>query len=225
MPSGLSTRKRYVRRSWWTKERVREGLRRFHSELGESPTWKMSYYQMLKAQGQGRGRQRRYPPPDAVLRYWPSFVEAWREAGVELRGVRTGHLSEPGMELNWVRDRSGEPHGRLTVLHLVGHRQRAADSISLWLCRCECGNYRTVEAGRFNSIRECEDCAHERRKTGKGRFKWVRTAKIDARLVELFEGGAAGRKALAAACAKEMGWPLHMIYIRARELGLGRKAA
>lgn len=51
-----------------------------------------------------------------------------------------------------IKDIAGQRFGRLTVLSF-SHCKRAA----FWLCRCDCGNERTMAGGalRFGSIRSC----------------------------------------------------------------------
>ncbi len=76
----------YRRQSWWTRERVLVGLRRFYREQGCTPTATHEYH--LVAGTQLRGHARRYPSFNAVLRYWPTFRQAWEAAGLQCDRTR-----------------------------------------------------------------------------------------------------------------------------------------
>lgn len=66
-------------RTWWTRERVTDRLRRFYREQGHAPTSTEAYHALVK--GSGLGPRRRYPSTYAVLRWFPSFREAWAAVG------------------------------------------------------------------------------------------------------------------------------------------------
>lgn len=156
-------------RSWWTRERVLEGLRRLHADTEQVPTCGgQSYRRLMKECGQTgvKGADRLYPTAEAVMRYWPTFVEAWKAAGVEVRHRRGRVLTSAhyGTVMNWVRRReAGERCGRLTVMEFAGYRQHGKWRLALWRCVCECGLERIVAAGQFTKVRECVPCARERR--------------------------------------------------------------
>lgn len=61
------------------------------------------------------------------------------------------------------RDRTGEQHGKLTVLRLAGV---SPSRQSLWECRCQCGNLTTVRADALGkATRSCGCWAVESRRT------------------------------------------------------------
>ena len=72
-------------RSWWTRERVLVGLRRFWREQGQAPTATWDYHKV--ARSSARGPRRRYPSFCAVLQYFLSFREAWMAIGVDVDRV------------------------------------------------------------------------------------------------------------------------------------------
>lgn len=148
-----ANRKYQLSRYWWTRERLLTGLRRLHQETGQAPAGLPAYGQLVRLTDCGRREaQRRYPSQHAILRQWPSLVEAWRAAGIE--------VSRSRMEVRPAR-REGERHGRLVVLEFVGYRERKRDRVELWRCRCDCGGERIVEGSRLKWKRECERCARE----------------------------------------------------------------
>jgi len=75
------------RRTWWTRERVLDGLVAFHHATGQAPTTSRYWASFVRIQIQiqriGHG-QRRFPTAYAVLRHFPNFRAAWNAAGVEL---------------------------------------------------------------------------------------------------------------------------------------------
>jgi hypothetical protein len=76
-------------RTWWTRERVLHGLRRFYDQTGEAPVTSIVWDQV--ASNRDRRRQtwrRRFPSSYGVLRYFPSFRAAWEAAGVHLTNRR-----------------------------------------------------------------------------------------------------------------------------------------
>jgi hypothetical protein len=76
-------------RTWWTRERVLNGLRRFYDQTGEAPVTSILWAQV--ASNRDRRRQtwrRRFPSSYGVLRYFPSFRAAWEAAGVQLTNRR-----------------------------------------------------------------------------------------------------------------------------------------
>jgi ribosomal protein S27E len=73
------------RRTWWTRERVLAGLKRFHREQGIAPTSTEEWHALTArhgARGCGKVRGRAYPSFYGVLRWWPTFRQAWEAAGV-----------------------------------------------------------------------------------------------------------------------------------------------
>ena len=160
-------------RSWWTRERVLAGLRRFLRDTGEMPTGAKAYHRRVLIFDRGRtGALRLYPPFGAVLKYWPSFVAAWKDAGSESHPAfrpRIAPLPEEAgscFATRRVRNRTGERHGRLVVERLVGFKRRAGYWSALWRCRCDCGNTREVEAGRIEVSLCCLECAAKARRDG-----------------------------------------------------------
>jgi hypothetical protein len=76
-------------RTWWTRERVLDGLRRFYDQTVQAPVTSILWDQV--ASNRGRRRQtwrRRFPSSYGVLRYFPSFRTAWEAAGVQLANRR-----------------------------------------------------------------------------------------------------------------------------------------
>lgn len=161
-----------IYRTWWTRERVLEGLRRLYAETGQAPNCSIrSYARLLRECGQQglRGGQRRYPNEVAVLRYWATFAEAWREAGITPDGRRVLATSPDGSGQGWAwRHEAGERHGRLTVMEFAGYRQGKRARLALWRCRCDCGREYIVRAGDFRHRRECDECGRER---GRARYR------------------------------------------------------
>jgi len=75
------------RRSWWTRERVMAGLRRFHQATGQAPTTSVAWMR-LSGPRTPTPQARRYPSTYAVLRHFPSFRAAWTAAGIGLAHAR-----------------------------------------------------------------------------------------------------------------------------------------
>ncbi|MBV9596385.1 MAG: hypothetical protein JOZ87_05945 [Chloroflexi bacterium] len=74
-------------RSWWTRERVIAGLRRFYQDHDLAPTSTEERYRITGRHGQnggGRGGRRPYPSFYAVLRHFETFRQAWAAAGVDV---------------------------------------------------------------------------------------------------------------------------------------------
>ena len=70
---------RYAQRTWWTRERVLTGLRRFQREKGVTPLNTHTYHALVKSNR--KGPERRYPSHYGVLRHFRTFREAWTAAG------------------------------------------------------------------------------------------------------------------------------------------------
>ena len=86
-----------MHRTWWTRERVLAGLRRFHQEHGLAPTSTEEWHRLTGhrgARGGGSGTRRRYPSFSGVLRYFATFRQAWMAAGID-----TGRAMESWSEL------------------------------------------------------------------------------------------------------------------------------
>ncbi|HYP19141.1 MAG TPA: hypothetical protein VEY08_03625, partial [Chloroflexia bacterium] len=162
-------RKAPIYRSWWTRERVLAGLRRLYAETGQAPNCgDAQYRRLMREHGQHglKGARRRYPTDASVLRYWPSLAAAWRELGITPDGRRGLATVPEGSEAGcaW-RHEVGERHGRLVVVEFAGYYEWGKDGKrrkARWLCRCDCGGERIVEAGNFKVKRECARCAHRR---------------------------------------------------------------
>ncbi len=89
-----------VRRSagctWWTRDRVVSGLRRFHLDHGMTPTSTEEWHQLTARRGYrggGSGSRRPYPSFYAILRYFETFRQAWAAVGIDL-GRRQESWSE-----------------------------------------------------------------------------------------------------------------------------------
>lgn len=159
-------RKKSFPSPWWTRARVLSGLRRLYLDTGEMPTGQHVYHRLQLRLDEGRkGSLRRYPPTRSVLRYWPSFAAAWREVGFGANtAFRPRYEALTGLlALLWgarlVRNRLGERYGRLAVVGLVGFKPRGRKVRALWLCACDCGGVRVVDAGNLSSTRSCLTCA------------------------------------------------------------------
>jgi hypothetical protein len=145
---------------------VLTGLRRLYRDTGEMPTGYATYHSLQLQLDAGRkGARRRYPPTRSVLRYWPSFAAAWREAGFgDDPAFRPRYEPLTGLQallwgLRLVRNRLGERYGRLVAVGLVGFRRKGRKERSLWLCACDCGGVRVVDSGNLPSTRFCLACA------------------------------------------------------------------
>lgn len=162
----LKDRRKAPRRSWWTRERVLQGLLRLHAETGHAPNCAGAPYRRLMREcgQQGlKGSRRRYPPDDAVLRYWSSLSAAWREAGIAPDGQRVLTSATGEGRRGWAgRHEAGERHGRLTVVEFSRYQEYPSGRRAVWLCQCDCGEERLVEAGYFKVKRECARCARRR---------------------------------------------------------------
>lgn len=168
-PALRDRRKRPLYRSWWTRERVLQGLRRLYADTGQVPNCAGSDYRRLMREcGQHglKGGRRRYPTDHAVLRYWPTFAAAWRELGITPKGRRLVSYAADGSIAAWVgRHEAGERHGRLTVVEFAGYYCWGKDGqerMAQWRCVCDCGREEIVRAGTFKRKRECRHCGWER---------------------------------------------------------------
>jgi hypothetical protein len=76
-------------RTWWTRERVLHGLRRFYDQTGNAPVTSILWDQVASNRHRRRQSWRRcFPSSYGVLRYFPSFRAAWEAAGVQLTNRR-----------------------------------------------------------------------------------------------------------------------------------------
>jgi hypothetical protein len=95
---GLGIRvRRAAGRTWWTRERVIAGLRRFYQDHGLAPTSTEEWHQRTArrgGRGGGPGTRRPYPSLHGVLRHFETFRQAWAAAGVDV-----GRLQESWSEL------------------------------------------------------------------------------------------------------------------------------
>jgi hypothetical protein len=83
-------------RTWWTRERVVAGLRRFYQDHHVAPTSTEEWHQITGRHGQlggGHGGRRSYPSLYAVLRHFETFRQAWAAAGINV-GRRQESWSE-----------------------------------------------------------------------------------------------------------------------------------
>ena len=162
-------RKAPIYRSWWTRERVLAGLRRLYADTGQAPNCAgHSYVRLMREYGQCglKGGRRRYPPDTAILRYWPTFAHAWREAGITPDGRRVLTTAPDESGVGWAgRHEAGERHGRLTVVEFAGYYywgKEGKERKGQWRCICDCGREDIVQAGSFKRKRECKHCAWAR---------------------------------------------------------------
>ena len=113
------------RRTWWTRERVLAGLRRFHAEHGVVPTSTEEWHRLTArrgARGGGPGAHRPYPSFYGVLRYFPTFRQAWSAAGVLI-----DRAMESWTELDDWYVREGT--GLIPRRELARDLQRSADAV------------------------------------------------------------------------------------------------
>lgn len=177
----LKDRRKAPPRSWWTRARVLAGLQRLYAETGLAPNCAGApYLRLMRECGQHglKGARRRYPPDDAVLRYWSNFSAAWREAGITPDGQRVLTSATGDGRRGWAgRHDVGERHGRLVVVAFAGYQEYPSGRRAVWLCLCDCGEERLVEAGYFNVKRECARCA---RRSGLARRRAREAAEREA---------------------------------------------
>ena len=64
-----------------------------------------------------------------------------------------------------IKDITGQRFGKLTVIEYTG--VTVAGRGAIWLCKCDCGNYRKVGANHLNygQITKCEECVKHDRQT------------------------------------------------------------
>src|SRR5262245_13204029 len=79
----MTQHKRY-REIWWTKARVIEGMLRFYRDHKFAPTSTEEWHRLAKGSGNRSGVGNPYPSFNVVLKYYPSFRQAWTAAGVEV---------------------------------------------------------------------------------------------------------------------------------------------
>jgi hypothetical protein len=159
-------RKAPIYRSWWTRERVLSGLLRLYADTGQAPNCSGDEYRrLLDEYGQHglKDSSRRYPTDQAVLRYWPSFAAAWREAGISPTSRRVLATSPDGGATGWVwRHEAGERFGRLVVVEFAGYRHYKGGRLAWWRCRCDCGREEVLRPSRIKAKGECKHCAWTR---------------------------------------------------------------
>ncbi len=120
----VTTRRRQGR-TWWTRERVLAGLSRFYREHACAPT-STAEWQQLTTNPDGRrggsGTRRPYPSFYGVLRYFPTFRQAWAAAGVDV-----DRSAEAWTELEDWYLREGA--GLLSRTELARDLQRTPDAV------------------------------------------------------------------------------------------------
>lgn len=115
-----SARKMMSRRTWWTKQRVIEGLQRFHRDFGTTPLSTEDFHALVK--GTGLGPRRRYPSFFAVLKFWPTFRQAWEAAGIQVNRAEEAYSPTE----NWyIR----EAMGILTRDEIAADLKRTPDAV------------------------------------------------------------------------------------------------
>lgn len=111
------------RACWWTKPRVVAGLRRVWLDFGQTPTSTDAYHELVRFRGARRsGFGNRYPSSYAVLRWFPSFREAWEAAGLQ---QDRGWESWSDLEDWYLR----EGAGILTRKELAADLRRSPDAV------------------------------------------------------------------------------------------------
>ncbi len=110
--------------TWWTKERVLTGLRRFQREQGFTPTSTEAYHKIARSSIKGPGRH--YPPAYAVLRYYRTFREGCTAAGLD---VDRSHEEYTPEEEWFIR----EAAGILTREEIAAELRRTPLAVKTWL--------------------------------------------------------------------------------------------
>lgn len=68
---------------------------------------------------------------------------------------------------NQFKDRTGDIHGRLTVIREASPRTDSSGRVHVrWECRCECGRIHIVKSKDFRTIKSC-GCFHPNRRHGR----------------------------------------------------------
>ena len=112
-------------RTWWTRERVIAGLRRFHQDRGLAPTSTEEWHQITGKHGSrhgGPGTRRPYPSLYAVLRHFDTFRQAWAAAGIDV-----GRVQESWSELEDWYLREGV--GLISRVELARDLRRTPDAV------------------------------------------------------------------------------------------------
>lgn len=119
--------------SWWTRERVRNGLARlardyFDGDDNNLPQTSYGFRNALPTAERRRARHLRlYPPYVAVLRQYQSLLAAWIDLGFNVS-------QRPNK--NVAADIAGWTFCYLTA---VAYSHSAPGSGRIWRCRCKCG--------------------------------------------------------------------------------------
>lgn len=125
-PVALSgARQRAAGRTWWTRERVLAGLRRFHQDRGLAPVSSGEWHRLTARRGGhggGPGTHRPYPSLHGVLRYFASFRQAWAAAGIDV-----GRCEEAWAETDDWYLREGA--GLISRVELARDLQRTPDAV------------------------------------------------------------------------------------------------
>jgi len=74
-------------RTWWTRQRVLDGLRRFVEDTGQTPIASPRYARLARSRARSP-RRRRYPSAYAILRHFPTLRSAWEAIGVPIADRR-----------------------------------------------------------------------------------------------------------------------------------------
>jgi hypothetical protein len=117
--------RRTAARTWWTRGRVVDGLRRFYQDCGLAPTSTEEWRRLTGnrgGRGGGPGTRRPYPSPYAVLRYFDTFRQAWAAADIDV-----GRLLESWSELEDWYLREGI--GLLSRAELARDLRRTPDAV------------------------------------------------------------------------------------------------
>ena len=117
--------KRTSGRTWWTRERVIVGLRRFYQDYAVAPTSTEEWRRLTTRHGNrggGAGTRRPYPSFYAILRHFETFRQAWAAVGIEV-----GRLQESWSEIEDWYLREGV--GLISRAELARDLRRTPDAV------------------------------------------------------------------------------------------------
>ena len=120
--------------NWWTRERVKNGLRRYVRDFFENNTENLplrafSYRKALLPERRRAALfgQKFYPPYAAVLRHFASLFEAWRELGFNVNFRENKNIAA---------NIAGKTFGWLTAESYAHSRPGSG---RIWRLKCKCG--------------------------------------------------------------------------------------
>src|SRR5581483_11234242 len=109
-------------RTYWTRRRMLDGLRRVWLDFGQTPTSSEAYNELTRFTGATTHRPGRYPSWASVLRWYPSFREAWAAIGLQ---QDRGWEAWSELEDWYIR----EGAGLLTRKELAADLRRSPDAV------------------------------------------------------------------------------------------------